>query len=180
MDFVSGLELSFFMFFLKKHIVFSGMQEHCFLVGFVRIWLNVLIIDGWEHMCLEFLSAMTFFPKSQLHISLTRGGDYHQNRFQIVFFWYCQFGFLRSVEGRRRGRAEQEEEKKKTQKEEINSGLCGPIQILPKETKSYRSLRRPLLVGVSWWILLTFDYFIWWYQRSLNHTKLSKEQCMFF
>ena len=54
------------------------------------------------------------------------------------------------VEGRRRGRAEQEEDKKKTQKEEINSGLCGPIQILPKETKSYRSLRRPLLVGVSW------------------------------
>ena len=58
--------------------------------------------------------------------------------------------FYEAWKGRRRGRAEQEEDKKKTQKEEINSGLCGPIQILPKETKSYRSLRRPLLVGVSW------------------------------
>ena len=135
---------------------------------------------GWEHMCLEFLSAMMFFPKSQLHISLTRGGDYHQNRFQFVFFHTVNLDFYEAWKVAEEEEQNKKKKRKKTQKEEINSGLCGPIQILPKETKSYRSLHRPLLVGVSWWILLTFDYFIWWYQRSLNHAKLSKEQCMFF
>ena len=150
------------MFFLKKNIVFSGMQEHCFLVGFVRIWLNVLIIDGWEHMCLEFLSAMMFFPKSQLHISLTRGGDYHQNRFQFVFFHTVNFYEAWKV-------AEEEEQNKKKKRKKHKKRKSTPDSA--DRSRSCPRRRSPIEVSTDPYLLECLGEFCWLLTISFDGTR---------